>query len=108
MILNQAKKEWEVVLTNLNRADYPLKRIKEIYHLRGGIETSFKKLKYALGSVQFHSKQDRFIEMEIYAHMIMFNAVSQIDAQAYVPQKNASINMRSISNSHVLSSRLCI
>ena len=81
------KEEWEVVLTNLNRADYPLKRIKEIYHLRWGIETSFKKLKYALGSVQFHSKQDRFIEMEIYAHMIMFNAVSQIDAQAYVPQK---------------------
>ena len=28
------KEEWEVVLTNLNRADYPLKRIKEIYHLR--------------------------------------------------------------------------
>ena len=56
--------------------------------MRWGIETSFKKLKYALGSVQFHSKQDRFIEMEIYAHMIMFNAVSQIDAQAYVPQKN--------------------
>lgn len=26
--------------------------------------------------------------MEIYAHMIMFNAVSQIDAQAYVPQKH--------------------
>ena len=82
------KEEWEVVLTNLNRTDYPLKRIKEIYHLRWGIETSFKKLKYALGSVQFHSKQDRFIEMEIYAHMIMFNAVSQIDAQAYIPQKN--------------------
>ena len=82
------KEEWEVVLTDLNRADYSLNRIKEIYHMRWGIETSFKKLKYALGSVQFHSKQDKFIEMEIYAHMIMFNAVSQIDAQAYIPQKN--------------------
>lgn len=81
------KEEWEVILTNLNRDDYPLERIKEIYHLRWGIETSFKKLKYTLGSVQFHSKQDKFIEMEIYAHMIMFNVVSQIDAQAYVPQK---------------------
>ncbi|MGZ7887243.1 hypothetical protein ACXVQ9_02480 [Lactobacillus crispatus] len=46
------------------------------------------KLKYSLGSVQFHSKQDKFIEMEIYAHMIMFNAISQIDAQAYIPQKH--------------------
>ena len=82
-----SKEEWEVVLTNLDRKDYPLQRIKEIYHLRWGIETSFKKLKYALGSVQFHSKQDKFVEMEIYAHMIMFNAVSQIDAQVYIPQK---------------------
>ncbi|CDI42910.1 Protein of unknown function [Lactobacillus helveticus CIRM-BIA 953] len=37
-------------------------------------------MKYSLGSLQFHSKQDKFIEMEIYAHMIMFNAISQIDA----------------------------
>nr|WP_230479747.1 hypothetical protein [Lactobacillus helveticus] len=25
------------------------------------METSFKKLKYSLGSVQFHSKQDKFM-----------------------------------------------
>ena len=76
------------ILERLDRKNYPLKRIKELYHLRWGIETSFKKLKYSLGSVQFHSKQDKFIEMEIYAHMIMFNAISQIDAQAYIPQKH--------------------
>ncbi|WP_309146162.1 transposase [Lactobacillus helveticus] len=35
--------------------------MKELYHLRWGIETSFKKLKYSLGSVQFHSKQDKFM-----------------------------------------------
>ena len=94
------KEEWEVVLTNLDRKNYPLKRIKELYHLRWGIETSFKKLKYSLGSVQFHSKQDKFIEMEIYAHMIMFNAISQIDAQAIFRKSIASINMPSISSNH--------
>ncbi|WP_342769191.1 transposase [Lactobacillus xujianguonis] len=72
------KVEWGVVLTNLDRKNYPLKRINELYYLRWDIETSFKKLKYSLGRVQFHSKQDKFIEMEIYAHMI--NAISQIDA----------------------------
>lgn len=82
------KEAWEVVLTNLDRKNYPLQRIKELYHLRWGIETSFKKLKYSLGSVEFHSRQDKFIEMEIYAHMIMFNAISQIDAQAYIPQRH--------------------
>lgn len=80
------KEEWEVLLTNLNRHDFPLERMKELYHLRWGIESSFRKLKYDLGSVQFHSKQDRFVEMELYAHLTMFNAISQINAQAYVPQ----------------------
>ncbi len=62
--------------------------MKELYHLRWGIESSFRKLKYDLGCVQFHSKQDKFVEMEILAHMIMFNVNSQIDCQAYVPQKH--------------------
>lgn len=85
---NTGKEEWEVLLTNLDRNDFPLERMKRLYHLRWGIESSFRKLKYDLGSVQFHSKQDKFVEMEILAHMIMFNTVSQINAQAYVPQKH--------------------
>ncbi|MDB6226786.1 transposase [Lactobacillus amylovorus] len=80
------KDEWQVLLTNLNHQEFPLPRMKKLYHLRWGIESSFRKLKYDLGCIQFHSKQDNFIEMEIYAHMIMFNTVSQINAQAYVPQ----------------------
>ena len=80
------KDEWEVLLTNLNHQEFPLPRMKKLYHLRWGIESSFRKLKYDLGCIQFHSKQDNFIEMEIYAHMIMFNTVIQINAQAYVPQ----------------------
>lgn len=52
--------------------------MRDRYHLRLGIESSFRKLKYDLGCVQFHSKQDDFIEMEILAHMIMFNVNSQI------------------------------
>ena len=85
---DSGKEEWEVVLTNLNRKDFPLSRMKELYHMRWGIESSFRKLKYDLGCVQFHSKQDKFIEMEMLAHMIMFNVNSQIDCQAYVPQKH--------------------
>ena len=76
----------EVLLTNLDRQEFPLEQMKKLYHLRWGIESSFRKLKYDLGSIQFHSKQDRFVEMEIYAHMAMFNVVSLINNQAYVPQ----------------------
>ena len=37
-----------------------------------------KKLKYALGGVQFHSKKDDFVEMELLAHFIIFNVVSSM------------------------------
>ncbi|MFR7830752.1 MAG: transposase [Blautia wexlerae] len=30
---------------------------QELYHLRWGIETSFRKLKYSLGLSQLHSKR---------------------------------------------------
>lgn len=85
------KEEWEVLLTNLNRQEFPLERIKELYRLRWDIESSFRKLKYDLESVQFHSKQDRFVEMEIYAHMAMFNVVSLVNNQAHVPAVNINI-----------------
>ncbi|WP_270781635.1 IS4 family transposase, partial [Lactobacillus amylovorus] len=58
--------EWEVLITNLDRNEYPLARMKEIYHLRWGIETSFRELKYDLSGIQFHSKKDQFVYMEIY------------------------------------------
>lgn len=85
---DSGKAEWEVILTNLDRKDFPLSRMRDLYHLRWGIESSFRKLKYDLGCVQFHSKRDNFIEMEILAHMIMFNVNSQISCQVYLPQKH--------------------
>ena len=48
--------------------------MKEMYHRRWDIETSFRELKYALGGINFHSKKDDFIKMELFAHFIMFNA----------------------------------
>lgn len=69
--------EWEVLITNLNRFEFPLEKMKELYHLRWGIETSFLNLKYAIGAVQFHSRKDDFIKMELFAHFTMFNVVSR-------------------------------
>lgn len=84
------KEEWEVLLTNLNRFEFPIKRMKEMYIKRWDIETSFRELKYALGGVQFHSKKDDFIKMEIFAHLIMFNAVSRNIARVKVPQQSGN------------------
>ena len=54
-------------------------------HIRWDIETSFRELKYALGAVQFHSRKDDFIEMELIAHLIMFNVVSRTINAVSVP-----------------------
>lgn len=82
------KEEWEVLITNLNRFEFPMKRMKKLYHKRWDIETSFRELKYALGGISFHSKKDEFIRMELFAHFIMFNAVSRGIALIKVPQAN--------------------
>ena len=56
---------YETIVTSLNRFEFPLNEVKELYHKRWGIETSFRELKYALGLVNLHSKKRQFIEQEI-------------------------------------------
>ncbi|MCR4586148.1 MAG: IS4 family transposase [Lachnospiraceae bacterium] len=75
------KEVWEVLATNLPRNQFPLQEMKRLYWRRWGIETSFRSLKYALGAINFHSRKDEFILQELYAHLIMFNAVSRAAAE---------------------------
>lgn len=62
--VDSGKEEWEVLLTNLDKSEFPISRMKKLYHERWDIETSFRELKYALGGINFHSKKDDFIKME--------------------------------------------
>ncbi len=39
-----SENNYEVIITNLSENEFPAKRIKEIYHIRWGIETSFREL----------------------------------------------------------------
>lgn len=71
------KDAWEILVTNLNRFEFPVAKMKELYHMRWDIETSFRDTKYLLGGIHFHSKKDEAAQMEIYARLIMFNAVER-------------------------------
>lgn len=64
---------YEAVITNLDRFMFPPEKIKEIYHLRWGIETSFRELKYAVGLTNFHSKKVEHIKQEIFARLTLYN-----------------------------------
>ena len=71
------KDVWEVLVTNLNRLEFPVAKMKELYHMRWDIETSFRDMKYSIGAIHFHSKKDEAVQMEIYARLIMFNVVGR-------------------------------
>lgn len=77
--------EFETVATSLPRS-FSLDDIKELYHLRWGIETSFRDLKYTLGLVNLHGKSDAFAEQEIYASLTVFNFASRVCNEVVVRQ----------------------
>lgn len=64
---------YETVITNLDRFLFPAEKLKELYHLRWGIETSFRELKYAIGLTSFHAKKVDYIKQEIYARLTLYN-----------------------------------
>lgn len=72
---------YENIITNLPENESHAEDIKEIYHLRWGIETSFCTLKHTIAAVNFHSKTRRMITHEIWARLILFNFCSYITGQ---------------------------
>ena len=85
---DSGKEQWEVLITNLDRAEFPLTRMKELYRMRWDIETSFRELKHSLSAVNFHSKKDDFVKMELFARIIMFNVVSRCINRVTIPNFN--------------------
>lgn len=77
----------EMLLTNLSKNEFTPKKLKEIYAMRWGIETSFRNLKYIIGMLKFHSKKSEFISQEIYANLIMHNMTVVIAACVAIPDR---------------------
>ena len=77
--------EFETVATSLPQT-FTLAEIKELYHKRWGIETSFRDLKYTLGLINLHGKSDAFAEQEIYASMTAFNYASRVCQEVVIAQ----------------------
>lgn len=69
---------YETIVTSLDRFRFPIPKIKEMYHLRWGIETSFRELKYILGLINLHSRKEDLIKQEIFAKLIMYNYSERI------------------------------
>lgn len=87
-----AEDVYEVIITNLPKDEFPPEAIKEIYHMRWGIETSFRELKYAIGLTNFHSKKVPYIIQEIFARLTMYNFCEIITTHVVITQKDRKYN----------------
>ena len=78
---------YECIITNLSKEAFSSEKIKELYHMRWGIETSFRDLKHTIGLSHFHSKKVEFIKQEIYARLVLYNFCEDITSHIVVQNK---------------------
>lgn len=78
---------YETIITNLDTNEFSADMIKEIYHMRWGIETSFRELKYAIGLINFHSKKVDYITQEVFAKLTMYNFCEIITMNVVITHK---------------------
>lgn len=76
--------KYECVITNLPVEDFTADEIRKLYAMRWEIETSFRKLKYAVGLTSFHSKKREYILQEIWARLLLYNFCKVITAHVTI------------------------
>ena len=79
---------YESIVTNLDESEFNIQDIKELYHLRWEIETSYRELKYHLDLNTLHSKKRMFIEQEIYTKLVLYNFCSRVSNNIKIKEKD--------------------
>lgn len=79
---------YETVVTNLDTEQFPPAKLKELYAMRWGIETSFRYLKYTIGLLHFHAKKAEYILQEVFASLIMYNFTELITSHVVTQKAN--------------------
>ena len=79
---------FETVITNLDAGSSPPAKLKELYAMRWGIETSFRELKHTIGLQHFHAKKVEFVHQEIFARLTMYNFYELITQSVVIQQSS--------------------
>ena len=69
---------YECIGTNLDPKEFSMMDIKQLYHLRWGVETSFRDLKYTIDLVHLHARKRPCVEQEIWSRLIVYNFCESI------------------------------
>ena len=78
---------YETLITNLDSVAFPADKLKTLYNMRWGVETSFRELKYSIGLSNFHAKKSEYILQEIFARLVMYNFCELIIMRVVIKQK---------------------
>ena len=79
---------FQCFITNLEEKSFPPEAIKTLYHMRWGIETSFRELKHTLALTHLHSKKKESIAQEVFAKMTIYNFCSIITSHVVIKKKD--------------------
>ena len=82
----------EVLATNLSQTEFHTEEIKELYHMRWGIETAYETLKSRLQLENFTGTKPILLLQDIYSTIYLSNLAEDIilDAERELDQKEAN------------------
>ena len=86
--LDEGKKEYEILATNLPRERFPTECFGEIYHLRWRIETAYQTLKDSLHIENFTGTKPILLEQDIYSTIYVSNIAEDIARDIEQEQKS--------------------
>ena len=84
----------EVLYTSLPKEKVSAEQLRDLYALRWGIETSFRKLKYTIGASAVHSKKKMYVMQEIYVKLILYNCFELMAGDAEKTKAKGKENKR--------------
>lgn len=82
LIKYKIDKEVYICATTLIDASYPADEFPGIYHGRWGIEELYKISKRFINIEEFHSKTERGVKQELYAHVLLINIARIFELEA--------------------------
>lgn len=82
LIKYKIENEIYVCATTLTDANYPIHEFPGIYHGRWGIEELYKISKRFINIEEFHSKTERGVKQELYAHALLINIARIFELEA--------------------------
>jgi len=87
--------EVETLITNLPRANLSSDDLKELYHLRWGVETAYHTIKSALQIENFSGTSQLIVEQDFFATMFLKNMVAfvKLDSDPIIEQNENPDNL---------------